>query len=216
MRAVGLTSASTADSRVNAGGGRRSITLCIVKNDVSYKRQTRHRHSGSPTISGTIGGIPAGKGYTITLTATSAEGDTTFTGSATFDVTAGATTSVTLRLNGASKTGNGSVAVNGTINVNPRIDEVTVTPQTVFVGGSIKLLAVGSDPDAGPSPLSYYWSTTGGVIDNPIGPSATLTSATPGTFTINLTLSDGDATDTATTTVTLSGRLPAAVTVIDR
>jgi arylsulfatase B len=86
--------------------------------------------------------------------------------------------------------------------VNPRLDGVTVTPLTVFVGGSIKLSAVGSDPDAGPSPLSYYWSTTGGVIDNPIGPNATLTSATPGTFTITLTLSDGDGTDTATTTVT--------------
>jgi len=77
-----------------------------------------------------------------------------------------------------------------------------VTPQTVFVGSSIKLSAVGSDPDAGPSPLTYYWSTTGGVIDNPIGPNATLTSATPGTFTITLTLSDGDGTDTAATTVT--------------
>jgi len=158
--------------------------------------------SGAPTVSGTIGGIPAGKGYTLTLTATSAEGDTTFTGSATFDVTAGATTAVTLRLNGVVKKGNGSVAVNGTINVSPRIDEVTVTPQSVFVGSAIKLFAVGSDADAGPVPLSYYWSTTGGVIDNPIGPSATLTSTTPGTFTIQLTLSDGDATDTATTTVT--------------
>jgi hypothetical protein len=158
--------------------------------------------SNSPTISGTIGGIPAGRGYTIALTATSIEGDTTFTGSANFDVTAGATTSVTVRLNGSGKTGNGSVAVKGTLNVNPRVDEVTVTPQTVFVGGSIELVAVGRDPDAWPSPLSYYWSTTGGVIDNPIGPSARLTSATPGTFTVKLTISDGDATDDATTTVT--------------
>jgi arylsulfatase A-like enzyme len=158
--------------------------------------------TSAPTVSGTIGGIPAGKGYTLTLTATSVEGGTTFTGSATFDVTAGATTAVAVRLNGTAKTGNGAVAVNGTINVNPRIDEVTVTPQAVFVGGAIKLVAVASDPDAGPSPLSYYWATTGGVIDNPIGPSATLTSATPGTFTIKLTVSDGDATDTATTTVT--------------
>ena len=157
--------------------------------------------SGAPTIGGTIGGIPAGKGYVITLTAASVEGGATFTGSATFDVTAGATTSVTVHLNGGGKTGNGSVVVNGTINVSPRLDEVTVTPQTVFVGSSIKLAAVGSDPDAGPSPLTYYWSTTGGVIDNPIGPSATLTSATPGTFTITVTVSDGDGTDTATTTV---------------
>ena len=158
--------------------------------------------SVSPTISGTIGGIPAGKGYTITLTATSVEGGATFTGSATFDVTAGGTTSVTIHLNGGGKTGNGSVVVNGTINVSPRLDEVTVTPQTVFVGGSIKLAAVGSDPDSGPSPLTYYWSTTGGVIDTPTGPNATLTSATPGTFTITVTVSDGDGTDTATTTVT--------------
>src|SRR5262245_18651317 len=45
--------------------------------------------SASPTISGTIGGIPAGNDYTITLSAVSAEGDA-FTGSARFNVTAGA------------------------------------------------------------------------------------------------------------------------------
>ena len=73
--------------------------------------------SGSPTVNGTIGGLPAGKGYTLTLTATSVEGDTTFTGSATFDVTARATTSVTVHLNGSEKTGTGSIAVNGTIDV---------------------------------------------------------------------------------------------------
>src|SRR4051812_46742738 len=191
---IGLTLAAAPGVTLNA------VTYTITGN--GFTKSGAIDTSGSPTISGTIGGIPTGKGYTITLTATSADGNTTFTGSASFDVTAGATTSVTIHLNGSSKTGNGSVSVNGTINLNPRIDDVTVTPQTVFVGGSIKLSAVGSDPDAGPSPLSYYWSTTGGVIDNPIGPNATLTSATPGTFTIHLVLSDGDATDTAATTVT--------------
>ncbi|HMC94950.1 MAG TPA: sulfatase-like hydrolase/transferase, partial [Polyangia bacterium] len=176
-----------------------AVTYTITGNGVT--KSGAIDTSDSPTITGTIGGIPAGQGYTITLTATSVAGDT-FTGSATFDVTAGAATAVTVHLNGSEKAGNGSVTVSGTINLSPRIDELTVTPLSVFVGGSIKLLAVGSDPDAGPSPLTYYWSTTGGVIDTPIGPSATLTSPTPGTFTITLTLSDGDATDTATATVT--------------
>jgi arylsulfatase A-like enzyme len=190
---IGLTLAADPGVTLNA------VTYSITGNGLT--KTGAIDTSDSPTISGTIGGIPSGKGYTITLTAKSVDGNITFTGSATFDVTAGATTSVTIHLNGASKTGNGSVSVNGTINVNPRVDEVTVTPQTVFVGGSIKLSAAGSDPDSGPSPLSYYWSTTGGVIDNPIGPNATLTSATPGTFTITLTVSDGAATDTASTTV---------------
>ena len=64
-----------------------SVTYTITGN--GFTKTGAIDTSGSPTISGTIGGIPAGKGYTITLTATSFEGDTAFTGSARFDVTAG-------------------------------------------------------------------------------------------------------------------------------
>ena len=158
--------------------------------------------SKTSVVSGTIGGIPAGNGYTIDLTATSVDGGLTFTGSAKFNVTAGGSTSVTIVLRSPGKGRNGSVIVNGTLNVGPVIDELTVTPLTVDIGSSISLTAAGSDADNGPSPLSYYWSTTGGVIADPISPNATLTSATPGTFTVKLTLSDGDITATATTTVT--------------
>ena len=158
--------------------------------------------SGSSSVNGTIGGIPAGKGYTITLTATSAEGDTTFTGSAKFDVTAGKTTAVTIRLKGTTSTGNGSVTVNGTLNVGPVIDELTVTPLNVNVGSKITLTGVAKDADEAPSALTYYWSTTGGLIDNPLQPNATLTSATPGTFTVKLTVSDGEITTTASSSVT--------------
>jgi arylsulfatase A-like enzyme len=162
--------------------------------------------SGTPTISGTIGGIPAGKGFTITLTATSAEGNATFTGSAKFDVTAGKTTSVTIHLKGTTTSGNGSVLVNGTLNVGPVVDELTATPLKVYVGSSVALTGVAKDVDAGPSPLTYYWSTTGGVIDNPLQPSATLTSAKPGTFTVKFSASDGDVTTSASTTVTFVER----------
>ena len=92
--------------------------------------------------------------------------------------------------------------MNGTINVGPAIDELTVTPSTVNVGSKITLIGVATDADQGPSPLTYYWSTTGGVIDNPVGPNATLTSTTPGTFTVKLTVSDGEITATASSTVT--------------
>jgi len=158
--------------------------------------------SGAPAISGTIGGIPAGKGYTITLTAKSADNGESFTGSAGFDVTAGKTSSVTIHLKGTTTSGNGSVSVNGSFNVGPVIDELTVTPLNVKIGSKITLTGVAKDADAGPSPLSYYWSTTGGVIDNPIGPTAKLTSTTPGTFTVSLTVSDGEITAVSSTTVT--------------
>lgn len=177
-----------------------TVTYAITGN--GFEKTGSIDTSGAPTISGTIGGIPAGNGYTIKLTATSADGGTSFTGSATFNVTAGGTTSVTIHLLGTGSTGNGNVNVNGTFNIAPVVDELTATPLNVYVGSSIKLSGVGRDADDGPAPLTYYWSTTGGVIDDPLAPNATLTSATPGTFSVKLTVSDGESTSSGSTTVT--------------
>lgn len=190
------------DLRLNVAPG---VTINAVSYSISGNGFTKTGSidtSGAPTISAKLGGIPAGKGYTITLTASSAEGTTTFTGSAKFDVTAGATAAVTVHLRGTSVSGNGSVIVTGTINVNPVIDELTVSSLTVNVGSAISLAALGRDPDQQPSPVTYYWSTTGGVIDNPIAPNATLTSTSPGSFTVTLTVSDGDGSTSTSQTVT--------------
>lgn len=177
-----------------------SVTYSITGN--GFSKEGSIDVGKAPTISARIGGIPAGNGYTIVLSATALESGATFTGSAKFNVTARGTTAVTVHLKGKGSTGNGSVSVNGTLNVAPVVDELTVTPLTVYVGGSVTLSGVGRDPDDGPSPLSYYWSTTGGRIDDPIAPSSTLTSDTPGTFDVVLTVSDGESTDSVSTTVT--------------
>ena len=177
-----------------------SVTYSITGN--GFSKEGSIDVGKAPTISARIGGIPAGNGYTIVLSATALESGATFTGSAKFNVTAHGTTAVTVHLKGKGSTGNGSVSVNGTLNVAPVVDELTVTPLTVYVGGSVTLSGVGRDPDDGPSPLSYYWSTTGGRIDDPIAPSSTLTSDTPGTFEVVLTVSDGESTDSVSTTVT--------------
>jgi len=190
--------------QVGSGVTVNTVTYSITGN--GFSKTGTIDTSGSPTINGTIGGIPAGKAYTITLTATSAEGNATFTGSATFDVTAGKTTSVTIHLKGTATSGNGSVLVNGTLNVGPVVDELTVTPLQVYVGSTVSLTGVAKDADAGPSPLTYYWSTTGGVIDDPLQPNAKLTSNKPGTFTVKFAASDGDVTSSTSTTVTFIER----------
>ncbi|HKO49225.1 MAG TPA: sulfatase-like hydrolase/transferase [Polyangiaceae bacterium] len=177
-----------------------AVTYSVTGN--GFSKSGSIDSSGSSTISGTVGGIPAGNGYTITLSASSAEGSASFTGSATFSVIAGKTTPVTIHLKGTASTGNGSVTVNGTLNVGPVIDELTVTPLEVKIGSKITLTGVAKDADEGPSPLTYYWSTSGGVIDTPIAANATLTSATPGTFTVKLTVSDGEISSSASAQVT--------------
>ena len=185
------------------------VTLNAVKYTISGNGFTKSGTidtSNSPAVSGTIGGIPSGKGYTIALTATSLENGMIFSGSATFDVAAGKTTAVSVRLRAGGTTGNGSVTVNGTLNVGPVVDELSASPVQVYVGSTVTLTGVAKDVDNGPSPLTYYWSTTGGVIDNPIATNATLSSSTPGTFTVKLTVSDGEITNSASTTVTFVER----------
>jgi PKD domain len=161
--------------------------------------------SGQATISGTIGGIPAGNGFTITLTATSTDGSTNCLGSATFNVTGGTSTAVTVHLQCRGVHRTGSITLNGNLNVCPNVDELTATPQTLPAGSTVTLHGAASDSDAAPAALTYAWTTTAGTLGGANTPNATLTSATAGTATVTLTVSDGDCTDVSTTLITFTG-----------
>ncbi len=159
-------------------------------------------------ISGLIGGIPAGQGFSITLNGTATDGTTSCGGSATFSVVAGTSTTVTVALDCHEAPHTGSITVNGTVNVCPRIDELSANPASVNVGGTIALTGSAHDSDAGPQPLAYTWSASAGTITGS-GTSATYTCTAPGTATITLSASDGDPSptcaDTLTATVSCSG-----------
>jgi hypothetical protein len=74
----------------------------------------------SSTLSVVVGAIPAGRGYLVTLTATTADGAASCAGSASFDVSAHGLTAVTVHLTCHEAPRTGSVSVTGTINVCPR------------------------------------------------------------------------------------------------
>jgi hypothetical protein len=146
--------------------------------------------ANSSTVSATIGGIVAGNGYSLMLSGNSVDGQTMCSGtSASFVVTAGATTpvSVTVDCHGSAK--NGSVSVNGTINVCPTITSVSASPP---VGNTIALAASASDPDNGPMPVSFGWTTTSGTLSSATAQNPTLTCTAPGAATLTLTVTDGD------------------------
>jgi hypothetical protein len=184
--------------RVGPGITVSTVAYTIEGND--FKKSAAIDVSGAPTISATIGGIPAGQGYVITLTATSDEDGAYFTGSATFDVVAGQTTSVKIQLQSSSK--NGSVAVTATTNVGPVIEEFSLSPLVAYVGTPVTWRAAASDIDGGPSPLTYSWSASAGAIGEPSSPLSRLTHSEPGAVTVTLSVSDGDITKTQTATVT--------------
>ncbi|HVU93056.1 MAG TPA: lamin tail domain-containing protein, partial [Jatrophihabitans sp.] len=161
--------------------------------------------SRSGTVSATIGGLPAGTGYTITLTSAAASGGLHCMGSAPFSITAGATTSVTVHLLCSEAPTTGSVSVNGTIDLCPVVDGLSASPGEVSVGGSIALAGAAHDADGGPAALTYRWTASSGTFSDAGAPSPTFTCTSAGPVTVSLAVSDGDCGDSASATVTCTG-----------
>ena len=148
--------------------------------------------SGSAGLTALVGGIPAGTGYQISIIAMTSDGDTSCTGTATFDVRAKMTTSAVVPMTCLEKPRTGTVLVDGKLNICPTIDGISANPAEVQVGGTIALSAEAHDSDAGPSPLSFGWTTSGGTLSSATAKSPTFTCTTPGTVTLHLSVGDGD------------------------
>jgi len=153
-------------------------------------------------LSATIGGLPAGAGYSITLSATSSEGGTSCAGSGSFSVVAHQTATVTVAVTCREAARTGSVLVNGKLNICPTIDGLNANPAEVQVGGTIALSALAHDSDAAPSALSYGWTASSGTLSSATAQSPTFTCTAAGPATLTVTVGDGDPLATCADTLT--------------
>ena len=142
----------------------------------------------SNTIRFQVGGLPAGAGYTIALTATTVDGAFSCAGSAGFAVAAGMTNPVPLTLTcTANGNGAGTVVVNGSTAVCATITSLSVFPLETTVNSSIALAATAT---AGSLTPTFAWTATAGTFDNPASATPMFTCpATPATVTITLAVS---------------------------
>ena len=129
--------------------------------------------------------MPAATGYTISLSATSVDGSFSCAGSATFDVTAGATVNVGITLACTTAGSNkGTVVVNGTTQICANIDSLSVAPLETTVNNPIALAATAS---AGSTTPTFAWTASAGTFDNVASASPIFTCPpTPGTVTITV------------------------------
>ena len=161
--------------------------------------------SHSAAVSFTVGGLPAGSGYAVTVSGTLSDGTTTCSGSsAAFAIMARATTTVSIHLQCREQPRTGSARINGTINICPVIDAMSVSPAEIEVGNAVTLAGAAHDTDGVPSPLSYTWTATTGTIAAPTAANTTFVCTTPGTVTVTLAVSDGDCGEALTQTVVCS------------
>ncbi|HEY0469697.1 MAG TPA: metallophosphoesterase, partial [Polyangiaceae bacterium] len=192
---------------LTSGATLTSVSYTII-GPASFSKTGAIDVSNSTTISGLIGGIPAGTGYAITLSATTGDASLTCGGSATFDVTARQTTPVSVAVTCKAPPKTGSLLINGVLNICPVVDGLNVAPNELLVGGSVVVNATAHDSDAAPAALSYQWTASSGTLSSATAQNPTFTCTSAGTATLTLKVSDGDATpdcaDSATATVTCS------------
>jgi hypothetical protein len=169
--------------------------------------------SNSQTISFTVGGIPAGSGYSAAITGTATDGVTACSGSGTFSVTAGVTSLVVINVRCHEPPKTGSVQIKGTVNVCPVVDGIGASPGEVMVGFSSTLSATAHDSNAGPAPLMFSWTATSGTLSGGTTANPTLLCTVAGPSVVTLSVTDGDCTDTRTVTVICSPA-PAAPALI--
>ena len=153
-------------------------------------------------LTATIGGLPAGSGYTVTLSATTTNGATTCGGSGTFSVVAHKTASVTVPMTCREAPRTGSVLVKGELNLCPTIDGISTNPAEVQVGSSLTVSAAAHDTDAAPSALTYAWTTTSGTLSSATARDPSFTCTAVGPATLTLSVSDGDPAATCADTLT--------------
>lgn len=148
--------------------------------------------SNSTKITALISSLPAGKGYSITLSGDAVSGVGSCSGSGSFDIVARQTTQVTIKVTCHETARTGSVLINGQLNVCPVIDGVSASPAEVTIGNSITLGVAAHDGDAGPKPLSYSWKASSGSLSSDSVANPTFTCKTPGTVKLSVAVSDGD------------------------
>lgn len=179
-------------SLVVAPGTTIAIASYQITGPLGFTRSGSIDVSHSATISARISGLPAGTGYSITLGAASSDGATSCSGSALFDIVAGQTVSVAVRLSCREAPRLGGVLVSGVLNVCPVLDGISALPVEAIVGGSVSLAATAHDSDAGPEALRYQWSASSGTFSDPASPSAQFTCTSAGPVAVTVTVTDGD------------------------
>ena len=208
MSAPGGESLGTVSIALMSGAGIAfsSVQYALVEPSGATERSGQVDVSQSRAIATVIAGVRPEQNLTVRLDAQSTDGRTKCSGtSSPFPVTADHTTSVTVRLSCPAQAQSGTVAVNGTVNLCPSLDSALANPSEANVGASISLVASASDPDNGPSSLTYAWSATGsaGVVTASSLASTSFVCAKSGPATVTLTVSDGDAKCDATTTFSI-------------
>lgn len=165
------------------------VNYSITGNGITPRTGPINVSDPAATPSVQVGGVPAGTGYLVTMTTTSADGQTTCNGSGMVDVIANQVNFITVIMQCRAVGTTGVIDVGGGFNNCPAITSYTGAPATVSVGGAITVSVSATDPDG--DPLMFGWSAPSGRFGDTGAPVTTFTCTVSGPVTLTMTITDG-------------------------
>jgi len=181
--AVGLALSLAANVTVSA------VDYSITGNGITPRTGLINVSDAAVTPSLQVGGVPAGSGYLVALTASSVDGQTTCNGSGMVDVLANQVSLITVVMQCRATGTTGVITVGGGFNNCPSITSYSGAPATVAVGGSVTVSVSATDPDG--DALMFGWTAPSGRFGDTGGPVTTFTCAANGPVTLTMTITDG-------------------------
>jgi cysteine-rich repeat protein len=168
-----------------------TVSYSITGNGITPLTGSIPVQQAGATISAAISGVPAGSNYTVTLTGTTTNGKSSCLGVATFSITAGQTTQVSVGLQCRAGAATGTLVINGSINQCPSVTAFSVQPLQQTIPGTITVTSSASDPEN--STLVYTWADSAhdGTFASASSASTTFTCVSKGTTTLTVSVDDG-------------------------
>jgi hypothetical protein len=181
--AVGLALSLAANVTVSV------VDYSITGNGITPRTGLIDVSDAAATPSLQVGGIPAGSGYLVALTASSVDGQTTCNGSGMVDVLANQISLITVVMQCRATGTTGVITVGGGFNNCPSITSYSGAPATVSVGGSVTVSVSATDPDG--NALMFGWTAPSGRFGDTGAPVTTFTCTASGPVTLTMTITDG-------------------------
>jgi hypothetical protein len=180
----------------------------ILKGPGSFQQVGTLPVGAADTVTTTFQSLPVGN-YGIKVKGTASDDASRCEGEAMFQV---APSSMMMASVNIPLVCSGIAGFSATVSTCPVLDSIAAVPAEVFVGSSLNLLLAAHDSDGLPAPLTATWATSSGVLTNLSIEGATFTCTAPGTFTIQVRVSDGMSNnrcaDTGAVTVTCTPVAP--------
>jgi 2',3'-cyclic-nucleotide 2'-phosphodiesterase (5'-nucleotidase family) len=165
-----------------------SVDYEITGGDMEPMSGTIDTSAAGATASVEVFGLAPGDAYTVTMTATSDDGETSCEGSEDFGVEAGASTDVMVILNCKRPPLLGGVRANGKLNVCAQLTKVIVAPLATGVGETIDVSAQAFDAED--NDIQAQWTATAGSFADASAAETTYTCDVEGTQLVRATVSD--------------------------